>query len=327
MRVGSLFAGIGGFDLAFERAGCELLWQVENDKSCRSILEQRWPDVDLYEDARDVGKSTLAPVDLIVGGFPCQDLSVAGRREGLAGERSGLWYEFHRIIGELTPRWVLIEQVPGLLSSHGGRDFAVILCGLGKCGYGWSYRVLDSQNFGVPQRRRRVFVVGRLGSFCPPEILFEPESVQRDPAARSEARSRIADGSLSRALSRVGGGDDPGANKGAPGGQVAVFRKAQRAHHSDDCERWEEADQADTLDAIGHSPRTAHAVLMDRPRRLTPRECERLQGFPDDWTREGVKGEASDSARYRMLGNAVTVSVIGWIAARLMRYEQGDASL
>jgi DNA (cytosine-5)-methyltransferase 1 len=138
-------------------------------------------------DSVDTGESDasrpdqLVPVDLICGGFPCQDLSVAGRREGLAGERSGLFHEFMRIVGEIAPTWVLIENVPGLLSSNDGRDMATVVGTLAELGYGWSYRVLDSQYFGVAQRRRRVFIVGYLGAPCPPEILFEPESVRRHP--------------------------------------------------------------------------------------------------------------------------------------------------
>ena len=168
MRVGSLFSGVGGFDLGLERAGHEIVWQVENDKQCRSVLRHHWPNVDLYEDVKDVGRTTLSSVDLICGGFPCQDLSVAGGRAGLAGERSGLWGEFHCIISELTPTWLLIENVPGLLSSNEGRDMAVIVHGLEELGYGWSYRILDSQYFGVPQRRRRVFIVGHSGGVCGP---------------------------------------------------------------------------------------------------------------------------------------------------------------
>src|SRR5690625_1118978 len=122
MTFGSLFAGIGGFDLGLEQSGMDCKWQVEIEPFPRRVLERHWPGLHRPEDVRDVGGNNLESVDLICGGFPCQDLSVAGRRAGLAGERSGLFFEFMRIVDELAPCWVLIENVPGLLSSAGGRD-------------------------------------------------------------------------------------------------------------------------------------------------------------------------------------------------------------
>jgi len=213
VKVGSLFSGVGGFDLGLESAGHEVVWQVEFDKQCRSVLRRHWPKAQLHEDVNDVGSDELARVDLICGGFPCQDLSVAGKREGLAGERSGLWWQFHRIIGELTPRWVLIENVPGLLSSNEGRDMRVVTRGLEEHGYGWTYRVLDSQYFGVAQRRRRVFIVGHLGSFCPPEVLLEPESLPWHPAPSRTAGKDAPNAAVSSSLQArdwkgIGGQDD-----------------------------------------------------------------------------------------------------------------------
>lgn len=192
MRYGSLFTGIGGFDLGFDRAGMSCAWQVEQDAACLRVLNRHWPDVPKLNDVRLVNERSVEPVDLICGGFPCQDLSVAGRREGLAGERSGLWFEFHRIIKSLTPRWVVVENVPGLLSSNGGRDFAVILRGLVECGYGVAWRILDAQYFGVAQRRRRVFIVGSLGSGRAAEILFERESLSGDHPTRRATGQGVA---------------------------------------------------------------------------------------------------------------------------------------
>src|SRR3990167_6826375 len=156
MKYASLFSGIGGFDLGFDRAGMECVLQVEQDNSCLGILARHWPKVKKVNDVRKIKRVSA---DLICGGFPCQDVSVAGKRAGLDGERSGLWFEFHRIVTEVRPRWVVVENVPGLLSSNAGRDFAVILRGLVECGYGVCWRILDAQYFGVAQRRRRVFVV------------------------------------------------------------------------------------------------------------------------------------------------------------------------
>ena len=169
MRAVSLFSGAGGFEIGLERAGIQTVLQAENDPWCLSVLERHWPDCERVDDVRkrwtfdrpadehgrgcSVGLSTLkartrerardaSDIDLVYGGFPCQDLSVAGNRAGFRGERSSLWFEFHRVLSELRPQWCLIENVPGLLSSAGGRDMATVLGGLGDLGYGWAYRVL-----------------------------------------------------------------------------------------------------------------------------------------------------------------------------------------
>lgn len=191
MTFGSLFAGIGGFDLGLERADMECMWQVEIEDFPRRVLEAHWPGLYRPLDVCDVGGETLEPVGLICGGFPCQDLSVAGKRAGLAGERSGLFYEFARIIDELAPRWVLIENVPGLLSSNGGRDMGAVLGTLAEFGYGYAYRVLDAQYFGVAQQRRRVFIVGCLGDAASAaKVLFEPESCAGG-APQNKATGRV----------------------------------------------------------------------------------------------------------------------------------------
>ena len=159
MKFGSLFTGVGGFDLGFERVGMSCAWQVEQDKYCNEVLERHYPEVKRYTDVREVGKRNLEPVELICGGFPCQDLSVAGKRAGFIGERSSLWFEFERIIDEMRPQWAVIENVPGLLSSNGGEDAEVLLSSLNNMGYYIDINILDTQNFNVPQRRRRVFIV------------------------------------------------------------------------------------------------------------------------------------------------------------------------
>jgi len=191
---GSAFAGIGGFELGLKLAGWECKWQIENDKFCNKILEKHWPNIKRYGDIENVKTEELETVDLICGGFPCQDLSVAGKREGLSGGRSGLFWELVRLLRELQPKWILIENVPGFLSSHKGQDFAIALKTLAECGYGLAWRVLDSQYFGVPQRRRRVFIVGHFGAMCSPEILFESESGEGDIAEGKKAGEGTAEG-------------------------------------------------------------------------------------------------------------------------------------
>lgn len=190
MKVGSLFAGIGGFDLGFERAGFTVAWCVEWDKNAQAVLRKRFPNAKVYGDIREVDPDSLEPVDIVCGGFPCQDLSVAGKRAGLAGERSGLFHDAMRIVRRLNPRLLVLENVPGLLSSNRGLDFATVLREVGQ---GWDcaevgWRVLDSQYFGVAQRRRRVFVVGSARAGYAEEILALAESSGGNPPSRGKAR-------------------------------------------------------------------------------------------------------------------------------------------
>lgn len=215
LTVGCLFSGIAGLELGFEQAGFEVVFQVEKDPACLARLAKHWPDVKQYDDVKDVTVERLradlgprADVDVLIGGWPCQDISLAGRRAGLAGERSGLFFEFARLVEEIAPRWVVAENVPGLLSSYSpvepppdnleeGRewtvdetnDLGVVIATLTELGYGLAWRVLDAQYFGVPQRRRRVFFVGHLGEpwSAPAEVLFERDSRTGDSAESDEA--------------------------------------------------------------------------------------------------------------------------------------------
>jgi DNA (cytosine-5)-methyltransferase 1 len=182
LTVGSTFTGVGGADLGLEWAGFRIAWQCELDPWKRSILAAHWPEVPIYDDIqtldiqagskRSVTRRTIGdahriahteavPVDVLVGGFPCQDLSVAGKRKGFDGERSILAFQFLRVAESMSPRWLILENVPGLLSSNRGRDFARLVDEVVACGYGVCWRVLDAQYFGVPQRRRRIFLVAR----------------------------------------------------------------------------------------------------------------------------------------------------------------------
>jgi len=179
VKAVSLFAGIGGFDLALERNGIEVVASVEWDKHAQSVLKNRFPNSQIYGDIQEVTGEQLinAGFDprngIITGGFPCQDLSVAGKRAGLAGNRSGLFWEICRLLDETKTQYFILENVPGLLSSSNGADMGTVISALAQRGYGLAYRVLDAQHFGVPQRRRRVFIVGSLGDNggTPAEIL------------------------------------------------------------------------------------------------------------------------------------------------------------
>jgi DNA (cytosine-5)-methyltransferase 1 len=182
--IGSLFAGIGGFDLGFERAGFKTTWAVEIDQKAQAVLRLRFPEAKLHDDVCEVGARNLESVDVVTFGSPCQDLSVAGKRAGLAGERSGLFHESVRIIRELRaahgkPDFAIWENVPGAFSSNGGRDFAVVIqemVNLGARDVAW--RVLDSRFFGVAQRRRRVFLVSDFGGERAEQVLALAEGVR-----------------------------------------------------------------------------------------------------------------------------------------------------
>lgn len=156
MRIGSLFSGIGGLELGLECSGLgRAVWQVEKDEFCRRVLERHWPDVARFDDVRTVGAATLPPVDLICGGFPCQDVSSAGNGAGLAGERSGLWFEFARIVDEMAPEWVVVENV----LSGASRWLDTVLRSLEELGYECLPLPLSAEDVGAPHRRRRLFVV------------------------------------------------------------------------------------------------------------------------------------------------------------------------
>jgi DNA-cytosine methyltransferase len=212
----SLFDGIGGFPLAFERVGARTVATVEIDTAAAAISARHFPYAHQFSDVTEVSGDDLRAVGfvpdrgIITAGWPCQDLSLAGRREGLAGARSGLWWEVVRLLDETHARWFLGENVPGLLSSNNGRDMGAIVGALGDLGYGFAYRVLDAQHFGVPQRRRRVFFVGHLGEPwpAPAEVLFECESGDRDSAAGGKEGQGVTSGVGTGAgiASRSGGG-------------------------------------------------------------------------------------------------------------------------
>jgi DNA (cytosine-5)-methyltransferase 1 len=196
----SLFAGVGGFDLALERAGVKVVASVEWDKNAQKVLQRRFPNSSIFGDIQGVSGEQLRAAGfnptggIITGGFPCQDLSVAGKRAGLAGSRSGLFWEICRLLDETRTETFILENVPGLLSSNNGRDMACVVEALVERGYRIAWRVLDAQYFGVPQRRRRVFIVGCLGNSggSPEEILAIAEGRAGYPAKSNAPRKGSA---------------------------------------------------------------------------------------------------------------------------------------
>ena len=227
------------------------------------------------------------------------------------------------IAARLKPRWLVWENVPGVLSSNGGRDFGSFVGALGDLGYGWSYRVLDAQWFGVPQRRRRVFVVASLGDNRAAQVLFERESCGGNPPASGASRQGNS-GAVAECAATVSSKWSKGT--GGPSGDecqnLTVFRKSRRSQSSTDDETLVPATVANTLNQFDTGERDTHGVVEDLyVRRLTPIECERLQGFPDDWTLIPWRGKPSeqcpDGPRYKALGNSMAVNCMAWIGERI----------
>jgi DNA (cytosine-5)-methyltransferase 1 len=223
MTCGDLFAGIGGMSLGLERAGFTVRWQVEREPYCENVLAGHWPDVVRRCDVRFAGAGTLEPVDLVAGGFPCQDISAAGRGAGLTGYRSGLWREFARIVGELRPRWVLVENVPAL--RRRGAD--TVLRDLEAAGYACTPMVVGARHVGAPHRRNRVWIVaqsvcGRLeGRALPPRSRDEGQGT----CCPADAGAGMADASELPVWHESG-------RSGGPGGPGAAFPAApgERQH-------------------------------------------------------------------------------------------------
>lgn len=359
MNFISLFSGIGGFDLGFERAGMTCDAVCEIDKNAQNMLRRHFPHAKLFDDVHKIGKETHGrkSIDLICGGFPCQDLSLAGKRAGLAGERSGLWFEFARVVDELEPQWVVVENVPGLLSSNKGRDFAVIIQWLVKRGYGVAWRVLDAQYFGVPQRRRRVFIVASLGDGRAAEVLFESDSGTGNTESGRKAGEEVAftlransshngsgDGAFVAWPSRLIAQSLTGANTQNNGGGGITDRSTPTlivmAHGQANAEVVSDGEPSLTrnreapilFDArngveTGNVSMTLQAGAGHHGYSVNATPLLRLGGvrrlMPIECERlqgfpDGWTDGQSDSARYRQLGNAVAVPVAEWIGKRIM---------
>ena len=273
------------------------------------------PRIVRQKDIRDAGKHNLPVCDLLVGGFPCQDLSIAGKRGGLFKERSGLFFEFVRIATELRPTWLVIENVPGLLTSNRGRDFAVVLFSLEKSGYRCAWRVLDSQWFGVAQRRRRVFIVGHADIRCAGAVLFEPESGAGNPESVRKAGKDVAyslDG-------RSGGASGKENQETLVAPPLLVGGRAQGAGSSYDNTPLVCTIPASTGGASSGMQPIVCATLLKGGRLDGETETfVRAATDPDRVRDSPGLPQGMDSRRYKQCGNAVTVPVIEWLGRRMV---------
>ena len=305
---GSLFAGIGGIDLGLERAGWECCWQVENDPFCQQVLAKHWPHVQRYGDIRDVTGDELAPVDLICGGFPCQPVSLAGKRQGQADAR-WLWPEFARLLGLLRPRYVLLENTPGLLSAGRGSAFGDVLGDLARLGYDAEWQSLPAAAFGAPHLRYRVFIVAyaiceRLENGRDRVLETSMGALLHDePEFRREA---LADASRQSAQLLRG----RGAVDGTAGTSQGEEDQRQRGGHA----------IGDCREALSH----VDYARIPQPRQLRPVfSAQPAIKHSHWWEFEPDVGRVADGVparvqRLRGLGNAVVPQVAEYIGRRIL---------
>ena len=319
-------------------AGCEI------DKHARSIYTRQFPGVKLYNDVKSINPEKLSGVDGIVAGFPCPTFSIAGRRLGFEEPRGELFFEIIRIAKKIRPRLLLLENVKGLLSHDSGKTFAVILAVLDEHGYDAQWQVLNSKDFGVPQNRERIFIVANLRGTSRPKVFPITRTGQtinnRDatkPIARSlQLPGHSAGNYRGMNMIQVGNIDTKGHNSiwgrvydpkgisqtlGAEGGGLGA-KTGLYAIPILTPQRLRKLQNGRIMKTPGEpsftlTAKDSNGVILDdhkeiKVRRLTPKECERLQGFPDDWT-----AGLSDTQRYKCLGNAVTVPVVEAIVNRL----------
>ena len=334
MKYGSVCSGVEAATVAWHPLGWEPQWFSEIEKFPTAVLQHHYPETPNLGDMTNYKEwPNDRPINLLVGGTPCQAFSIAGLRKGLDDPRGNLMLTYLAIAAQYQPQWLVWENVPGVLSSNRGRDFGTFLGALGKLGYGFAYRVLDAQYFGVAQRRRRVFVIGYLGDWRrAAAVLFERESLSGHSAPSREAKQEVA----KCLTSRVGSAYDA---------QTEQFVTEQNKVNSITASYgmggvdWEtkplvfgaqnistqslsaSTDVTPTLD----QSKTPAMQLGHTVRRLTPRECERLQGFPDDYTRIPYRNKSADdcpdSPRYKALGNSMAVPVMRWIGERIQMVE------
>ena len=386
MKYGSVCSGVEAATVAWHDLGWEPQFFSEFDEFPSAVLKNHYPDVPNYGDMTKYKDWNLndKSIDLLVGGTPCQSFSISGLRKGLHDDRGNLMLEYLRMADELKPKWIVWENVVGVLSSNKGRDFGTFLTALGEIGYGFAYRVLDAQYFGVPQRRRRVFVVGCFGDWrSAGKVLFKPDCLSGDPPPSRAQGERIAPTvTTGPPFSRTG-------NERVEAEALVTFARVGHGQYSDKeniASTIRARGYKDATDLITFSPQNSvsnglsiskhtvptlqtkkqSAVVIDRAafnqgvnakydplikeqetiptlvargphaiqqrdmkvRRLTPRECERLQGFPDDWTRIQWKGkkpeECPDGHRYKAMGNSMAVPVMRWIGQQIKQVEESN---
>lgn len=304
-----LFSGIGGISLACHMAGVKPIIHSEIGKYQSMVLANRFPDV---PNVGDVTKFDATPYEgsiyLVAGGTPCQNFSLLHNREGLSGEKSSLFYEYARIVREAKPKWFLWENVPNALRTNGGHDFRAVLNQMGQFGYSMAWRVLDSQYWGVAQRRKRLFLIGSLGDGRSAEVFYGEGALPNPVEARFKTGSQYEKSAYEALGKRQSVDTDY---------EYLMF------DYQHSMRRRQGNYELDISSTINTNCRH-YVTQKDTPnstRKFMPVEWERLQGFPDGWT-EGL----SDNNRYFALGNSVTVPVVQWIVERMVMVDSAALS-
>ena len=351
IRYLSVCSGMEAATVAWHHMGWTPVGFSEIEPFPSQILKHHYPTIPNYGDLTKFKEWNIQPgsVDLLVGGTPCQAFSVAGLRQGLDDPRGNLALTFLALADHLRPKYILWENVPGVLSSNKGRDFASFIGALAQFGYGFAWRVCDAQYFGVPQRRKRVFLLAIEGAGnwkTAAEILFErkslsghfEESNKKRKGITSDAGASVETGGILWSAS-----DQPNAervvdkagtlncNKGQRGGYIcptvldrASFNQGQNAQYEPLIEQTE---TCPTIVSRGPHEVQHSTIKSIAVRRLTPVECERLQGFPDNYSQIPWKGKPADQCpdgpRYKACGNSMAVPVMRWIGERIQKQIDG----
>ena len=355
MKYLSVCSGIEAASVAWNDLGWNPVGFSEIEAFPSAVLSHHYPEVTNFGDMTKFKEWNLDAVNILVGGTPCQSFSVAGLRKGLEDPRGNLALTYCGILDHFRPQWFVWENVPGVLSSSGGRDFGSFLGALAELGYGFAYRVLDAQYFGVAQRRRRVFVVGYFGDWRPAaEVLFESESLCRNNAPSRSKRKEVAN-CVTQCFDRQSSGEygtspvastmsardfksatdliaqpfKPIVVHGTQDPCVSDIAFAQGRNNGGENVVFAPAEVGPSMGASGPPySRTGNqrveadalAIHNMDVRRLTPVECERLQGFPDNYTDIKLKGkDTPDAPRYKALGNSMAVPVMRWIGERIKK--------
>lgn len=343
MKVFSTFTGIGGFEIGIENAAqgkheIELVGYSEIDKYAVSVFDRHYKGVKNYGDITKINAETLPDFDCLVGGFPCQAFSIAGNRGGFSDTRGTLFFDLARILQAKQPRLFVFENVKGLISHDTGRTFKTIITAIDELGYDCQWQVLNSKNFGVPQNRERIIIVGHLRGTARPQVFpfsgTDPKAIGESAEVRAVAQTVTATyhkggkGSHIVQLNQPTHSNDrvyspsgisPTLNTMQGGRRqpkiLQDIRGMKKSQNGKGFKDGEDARVSYTVDTLA----TQGIDDGQTVRRLTPLECERLQAFPDDWTKYDVEGkEVSDTQRYKMAGNAVTTNVIQAVFERIL---------
>ena len=319
MNVLSVCSGIGAPECAWTPLGVKFVGASEIEPFPSAVLEHHYPDVPNHGDLNNFDEWNIddSAISVIVGGTPCQAFSVAGLRKGLDDERGNLSLTFIRLCQRVQPEWIVWENVPGVLSSNGQRDWNSFTGALSEIGYSFAWRILDAQFFGVPQRRRRVFLVGYRGDWrYPAAVLFEPQGLRGDIKKSGKAGKDIA----------------PTVVCGPPYSRTENQRVEAEALVLTNDKEWP-AKIGSTLDVayatkLGLEDQHAFRGKLfwqqnERARRIMPSEAEALMGFPKQYTDIIYRGKpAPDSQRYKALGNSMAVPVLRWIGERILQCDR-----